>query len=169
MDEERIDSFRSSTERWLFGSFEGWMWVGILLLGPILALIFDSPWFMLVSAVSFVRIVVQWLHYMAAKYEITSQRLIIHRGIVFKSIDEVELYRVKDVKVNYSLLNQLFNIGTITVISSDRTNVGVPMLLPNVVGARDRREQLRGLVQSERVRRGVREIDYEPAAVEPHA
>lgn len=168
MDEERLDTFRSSTERWLFGSFEGWLWVGVLILGPVLALLVDMPWLLLISAIGVVRIIVQWLRYMAAKYDITSQRLIIHRGIIFKSIDEIELYRVKDVKVNYSLLNQLFNIGNINVISSDRTNIGEPMVLPHVVSARDRREQLRTLVQSERVRRGVREIDFEPGAVEPH-
>ena len=163
--EEVVDVFRSSTEKWLFGSFSGWLTLLACFGGLILAAYFETPWLLLLSLVGVLKIGHTWLTYMAAKYEITTQRLIVKRGIIFKNIDEVELYRVKDVKVDFSLLNQLLDIGKITLISSDRTSREGPIILPDVHQARDRREVLRDLVQTERVRRGVREIDYEPDAL----
>lgn len=165
--EETVDEFMSGIGRWLVASFEGWLWLAICLIGFGLLIWFQTPWLLIVTAIGLAGIGWKWLGFLAAKYKITTQRLIIRRGIVFKSIDEIELYRVKDVKVNFSLLNQLANIGNVTVTSSDRTNIGAPLVLPYIYDARGRREQLRALVQSERVRRGVREIDYEPAAVDP--
>ncbi len=164
-DERQIDSFRSHTAKWLFGSFQGWIWLGLTLIGFALLIYFQNPWPLIVTGVGVAGIVWKWLQFMAAKYEVTTQRLIMRRGIIMKNIDEIELYRVKDVKVSFSLLNQLVNIGNIALTSSDRTNIGVPLVLPYVENARERREQIRAMVQSERVRRGVREIDYEPDAV----
>ena len=60
------------------------------------------------------------------RYDICPDRLIVRRGIFFKSLDEVELYRVKDVRLDFSLINQMAGIGTITVTSSDETTRGAP-------------------------------------------
>ena len=76
-----------------------------------------------------------------------------------KAIDEIELYRIKDIRVEFSLLNQLADIGTITLTSSDRTTGDRPFVLRDVPMARERREGLRGLVEQARQRRGVREVD----------
>lgn len=165
--EETVARFMSSITRWLFGSFEGWMWLAITLIGFGLLIYLQTPWPLIITAVGLAGIGWKWLAFLSAKYEITTQRLIIRRGIIFKTIDEIELFRVKDVKVSFSLLNQLVNIGNVALTSSDRTNIGAPLLLPYIEDARGRREQLRALVQSERVRRGVREIDFEPDAVSP--
>lgn len=142
--ERPVDRFRSSTRRWLFGSFAG---IGALLLCAV--------------GIGFVLIVLRWLRNAATAYEVTDQRLILRRGILFKTIDEVELYRVKDVRLDYSLLNQMADIGTITLTSSDRTTAVAPLVLRDVPMARDRREGLRGLVERARTRRGVRELDLD--------
>jgi uncharacterized membrane protein YdbT with pleckstrin-like domain len=142
--ERPVDEFRSSTRRWLLGSFAGW--------GTLLTCL---------AGVGFVIIGVRWLKNRSASYEITDQRLIIKRGILFKTIDEIELYRIKDVRLGYSLLNQLTDIGTITLTSSDRTTSGGEFTLRDIPIARDRREGLRKLVDRARQRRGVRELDVE--------
>ena len=144
--ERPVDEFRSSTRRWLLGSFAGW--------GTLLACLIG---------VGFVIIGVRWLKNRSASYEITDQRLIIKRGILFKTIDEIELYRIKDVRLGYSLLNQMTDIGTITLTSSDRTTAGGEFILRDIPMARDRREGLRKLVDRARQRRGVRELDVEDA------
>ena len=144
--ERPVDEFRSSTRRWLLGSFAGW--------GSLLACLIG---------VGFVIIGVRWLKNRSASYEITDQRLIIRRGILFKTIDEIELYRIKDVRLGYSLLNQMTDIGTITLTSSDRTTSGGEFILRDIPMARDRREGLRKLVDRARQRRGVRELDVEDA------
>ena len=142
--ERPVDEFRSSTRRWLLGSFAGWGTLLTCLVG-----------------VGFVLIGVRWLKNRSATYEITDQRLIIKRGILFKTIDEVELYRIKDVRLGYSLLNQMTDIGTIVLTSSDRTTNGGEFTLRDIPMARDRREGLRKLVDRARQRRGVRELDVE--------
>ncbi len=142
--ERPVDEFRSSTRRWLLGSFAGW--------GTLLTCL---------AGVGFVLIGVRWLKNRSASYEITDQRLIIKRGILFKTIDEIELYRIKDVRLGYSLLNQMTDIGTITLTSSDRTTSGGEFTLRDIPMARDRREGLRKLVDRARQRRGVRELDVE--------
>jgi hypothetical protein len=106
---------------------------------------------------------VRWLKNRSTSYEITDQRLIIKRGILFKTIDEIELYRIKDVRLGYSLLNQMTDIGTIILTSSDRTTAGGEFTLRDIPMARDRREGLRKLVDRARQRRGVRELDVEDA------
>jgi uncharacterized membrane protein YdbT with pleckstrin-like domain len=144
--ERPVDEFRSSTRRWLLGSFAGWGTLLICLVG-----------------IGFVLIGVRWLRNRSATYEITDQRLIIKRGILFKTIDEVELYRIKDVRLGYSLLNQMTDIGTITLTSSDRTTAGGEFSLRDIPMARERREGLRKLVDRARQRRGVRELDVDDA------
>ncbi|MDQ0838762.1 PH domain-containing protein [Sphingomonas faeni] len=144
--ERPVDEFRSSTRRWLLGSFAGW--------GTLLACL---------AGVGFVIIGVRWLKNRSTSYEITDQRLIIKRGILFKTTDEIELYRIKDVRLGYSLLNQMTDIGTIILTSSDRTTAGGEFTLRDIPMARDRREGLRKLVDRARQRRGVRELDVEDA------
>ncbi len=142
--ERQVDSFRSSTNRWLLGSFAGWLTILSCVIGVGLVII---AW--------------RWLQNMASAYEITDQRLIVRRGLIMKAIDEIELYRVKDVRVRFSLINQLADIGTITITSSDRTTGNQDFVLRDVPAARERREGIRKLVDRARQRRGVREMDVD--------
>ena len=101
----------------------------------------------------------KWIQNMAALYEITPERLVVRRGIIFKSIDEIELYRIKDVRMDFSLLNQWAGIGNICLASSDETTRVGDLVMRHIEKARERREELRRLVDAARQRRGVREID----------
>ena len=143
-NERPVDSFRSSTNRWLFGSFTGWLTILACAIG-----------------VGLVVIAVRWLQNLSAAYEITDQRLIVKRGLVMKSIDEIELYRIKDVRVDYSLVNQITDIGTITITSTDRTTGNTQFILRDIPAARERREGIRKLVDRARRLRGVREMDID--------
>ena len=160
--EAPLDKFRSSTFGWLRGTLAGW---GIALLGVIgvpAALLIEEDWAIFLLALPVVAlaiIFVKWVQNLAATYEFTEERLIIRRGIIFKSIDEIELYRVKDVRLDFTLLNQWANIGTITIRSSDETTREGDLLIRHVEHAQDRREQLRRLVDTARQKRRVREID----------
>jgi len=145
MDVERkYDDFRGSTSRWLFGSFGGW---GTLLL--------------CVTLVGFLIIAVRWVQNISLRYVLTDQRLILRQGLVLKREDDIELYRVKDIRVDYSLVNQLVGIGTITIRTSDATTGGVELQMRDIPDARRRREDMRRLVDQARQARGVREIDYD--------
>lgn len=91
------------------------------------------------------------------KYTLTSQRLRMERGVLTKTIDEIELYRIKDTQLNQSLSDRMLNIGTIEVLSSDETNA--KLFLPKIPNPREVREQLRLGVERVRLSRGVRELD----------
>lgn len=161
MDEIR-DSFRSSLGGWLLGTAAG---IGTLLLGIAgIALLIGmggdwGAWPLGLTGLSFAIVFVKWLEVMGSLYQVTSERLIVRQGIVMKSIDEIELYRIKDVRLNFSLLNQMAGIGTICLTSSDETTRAGDLILRHVPRAQARREELRRLVDTARRQRGVREID----------
>jgi uncharacterized membrane protein YdbT with pleckstrin-like domain len=139
---QTIDRFRSSTWGWLRGTIAGWATLALCLV-----------------LVGFVIILIRWIQNLATTYEVTDDRLILHKGIFVKSIDEIELYRVKDVRLDFTLVNQWAGIGTITIMSSDETTREAPLVIRNVEGAKARREKLRELINIARKTRGVREID----------
>lgn len=143
-----IDRFRSSTWGWLRGTLTGWLTLLLCLIG-----------------VGLVIILVKWIANLTTTYEVTEDRLILHRGIFVKSIDEIELYRVKDVRIDFSLINQLADIGTVSITSSDETTRSGPLVIRDVDHARARREKLRELVNAARIKRGVRELDVVPEAL----
>jgi len=161
-----LDTLRSSTVGWLKGSRAGW---GTILLGlaglltPAAGTMgMDSNRRLVPLALTLVALGIAgfvWLRNLAARYLLTEERLIIRRGIFMKSIDEIELYRVKDIHLDFSLINQLADIGTIGIHSSDETTRRSDLIIPDVPQARERRETLRRLVDVARQKRQVREFD----------
>jgi membrane protein YdbS with pleckstrin-like domain len=159
-DEQDVNTFRSSTIGWLFGSFSGWLTL-LFTIGPIFiaANIQNDEWKIicfLLTALFLMRIFVKWVGNLSSKYELTTQRLILKKGLIFKRIDEIELFRVKDVRVEFSLLNQIIGIGKIVLRSSDSS---IDPDMRDIPKAREVREIIRGLVARERQRRRVREVD----------
>jgi uncharacterized membrane protein YdbT with pleckstrin-like domain len=158
--EQAIDSFRSSTWGWLRGTLAGWGTIALVPIGILLTAPGEwGRWPLLISALALLIVAWKWFESLAARYDICPDRLIVRRGIFIKSLDEVELYRVKDIRLDFSLINQMAGIGTITVTSSDETTRGEPLALRHVEQAAARRETLRDLVDKARQKRRVREID----------
>jgi uncharacterized membrane protein YdbT with pleckstrin-like domain len=156
------DRFRASLGGWLRGTAAGIGTVLLGLLGVILTVAAAGDWGawpLLLTAAALVIAAFKWLETMSSLYEVTPERLIVKRGIVMKSIDEIELYRIKDIRMDFSLLNQWAGIGTICMISSDETTRTGELVLRQVPRAQDRREELRRLVDAARKARGVRELD----------
>ena len=158
--EKPLDSFRSSTLGWLRGTLAGLGTVLLGLAGLVGSAIGDWGLYPLaLTGISLAVMLVKWIQNLAATYQITDQRLIVRRGIIFKSVDEIELYRIKDVRIDFTLLNQWAGIGTICLSSSDETTRAGDLVMRHVERAQTRREQLRDLVDTARQRRRVREID----------
>ncbi|RHW16595.1 PH domain-containing protein [Sphingomonas gilva] len=163
---QTLDRFRSSTWGWLRGTFAGWGTLALFVAGPVgmvlagggvIAVPSAAP--LVLSLAALVIVLVKWIANLSTTYEVTEDRLVLHRGIIMKSIDEIELYRIKDVRIDFSLLNQTADIGTIGITSSDETTRAGPLVLRDIHRARARRERLRDLVNAARKNRGVREID----------
>ena len=139
---EVLDRFRSSTWGWLRGTLVGWLTLLLCLVG-----------------VGFLIILVQWIRNLDMTYELTEDRLILRKGIFVKSVDEIELYRVKDVRMDFTLINQWAGIGTISIDSSDETTRKGALVMLHIDRAAERREELRRLVDAARQKRRVRELD----------
>ena len=163
-----LDRFRSSTLRWLYGTLAGWGTLLLIPLGVIAMQLWASTLALIVLVGAALAIVlVKWIGNLTTTYELTDDRLILHKGIIAKSIDEIELYRVKDVRIDFTIINQIADIGTITIASSDETTRSAPLAIRDVAQARARRERLRELVDAARRNRGVREIDMVQEDVAP--
>lgn len=118
------DTFRSSLKGWFWGTAAGLGTLALGLLGIFLTVAAAGNWGvwpLLLTLLAFAIFGFKWMQVMSSLYQITSERLILRRGIVMKSIDEIELYRVKDIRMDFSLLNQWAGIGTICLTSSDET------------------------------------------------
>ncbi|HEY5710926.1 MAG TPA: PH domain-containing protein [Allosphingosinicella sp.] len=160
--EQVLDSFRPSTLGWLIGTMAGWGTILLALAGIAMAALDVGglgPYPLALVAVSLAILAWQWLENLAARFEVTNERLVIRRGIIMKSVDEIELYRIKDVRINFSLINQMAGIGTISIASSDETTRAADLVISNVANAQERREAMRRLVDAARRLRGVRELD----------
>ena len=154
-----LDTFRPSTKGWLIGTLAGWGTILLAIAGVALAFMEYGRYWIALSGVALLVILWRWLENMAAKYEITEERMIIRRGILAKSIDEIELYRIKDIRIEFTIINQIAGIGRITISSSDETTRDGDLVLANIERAQERRETLRRLVDAARQKRRVREID----------
>jgi uncharacterized membrane protein YdbT with pleckstrin-like domain len=158
--EQPLDTFRSSTWGWLRGTIAGWGTAALAAAGLVLTAIGEwQRWPLLLTALALLTLLWVWFENLSARFDICQDRLIVRRGIFLKSLDEIELYRVKDIRLDFSLINQLAGIGTITVTSSDETTRAEPLALRHVEQAHERREELRRLVDIARQKRRVREVD----------
>jgi uncharacterized membrane protein YdbT with pleckstrin-like domain len=162
-----LDNFRLSVFGWLLGTLAGWGtllltiggFIGMLSLSIVggLGIPLWSPMLLTMAGVG----IILWktVESLSTNYQLTADRLILRRGILVKSIDEIELYRIKDVRLDYSLINQIAGIGTIGITSSDASTHGQQLSLAHVARAQARREQIRTLVEAARQKRRVREVD----------
>ena len=89
-------------------------------------------------------------------YRITGEQLIYEHGVITRSSDYVELYRVVDFAERSSLLQQLCGLKTVSVYSGDRTT---PRLDIIGMGINDNLVPvIRGRVELNKRRKGIYEI-----------
>ena len=88
------------------------------------------------------------------RYSLSDDRLFISVGFLNIKDDEVLLYRVRDIDTSRSLWQRIFGVGTVTVISSDKT---MPTLvLQNVKDPIFVKELIHKQVEEMKIRRRVR-------------
>ena len=55
-------------------------------------------------------------------YEVTAERIEWSRGIFDRRIDNIDMFRVVDLRLRRSLLDCIFGIGTVSLITTDKTD-----------------------------------------------
>lgn len=101
----------------------------------------------------------QWLVIRNTVYELTSERLKLRSGVLNKHLDEVELYRVRDYKLEQPFFQRPFGLGNIVMQTSDRSHPTVR--LRAVRNGEQLYERIRSAVEQARAKKGVREVDVE--------
>lgn len=104
------------------------------------------------------------------RYAISEDRLFLSVGFFSIKDEEVLLYRIRDINTSRSLWQRIFGVGTVSVVSSDKT---MPTLvLKNVKDPLYVKELLHEQVEEMKIRRRVRlgEImtdHYDPDDLDP--
>lgn len=101
----------------------------------------------------------KWLVLRNIRYELTSERLKIRQGVLNKDLDELELYRVRDYKLEQPLILRLFGLGNITLRTSDTSHPYV--ILRGLREGELVREQIRKYVEECRIKKRVLPLDLE--------
>ena len=88
------------------------------------------------------------------RYSLSDDRLFISVGFLNIKDDEILLYRVRDIDTSRSLWQRLFGVGTVTVMSSDKT---MPVLtLKNIKDPVFVKELIHKQVEEMKIKRRVR-------------
>ena len=88
------------------------------------------------------------------RYQLAEDRLFVSEGFLNIRDDEVLLYRVRDIDTRRSLWQRLFGVGTVTVMSSDKT---MPTLaLKNIKDPLMVKELIHRQVEEMKIQRRVR-------------
>ena len=88
------------------------------------------------------------------RYSLSEDRLFLSVGFFSIRDEEVLLYRIRDISTSRSLWQRLFGVGTVTVVSSDKTMPTV--VLKNIKNPLDVKEILHRQVEEMKIRRRVR-------------
>ena len=88
------------------------------------------------------------------RYSLSEDRLFLSVGFLSIKDEEVLLYRIRDINTSRTLWQRLFGVGTVTVISSDKT---MPTFeLKNVKDPIAVKELIHDQVEAMKIRRRVR-------------
>lgn len=99
-----------------------------------------------------------WLVVNQTKYILTSERLKTQTGVFTIVTNNLELYRVKDHRIEQPWYLRLFGLGNILLVTSDKSTEII--VIAAVTNVQQRTETLRKQVEHCREARKVREVDF---------
>ncbi len=104
---------------------------------------------------------VAWIRTRGTHYRITSQRVVIERGVFSKRMEQIDLYRVVDYVVDRPFGQRMVGTGNIVLEAMDKTTpeVRITGVKTDVMALYER---LRFATEQEKKKRGVRVLDVEP-------
>ncbi len=131
----------------------------LVMIAIMIGAFYSTAWLALLALVPFVYGGWLWLGTKLMVFEFTSERMRIYEGILNQEINEVELYRVKDTRLEKPFWLRLFGLSNIVLQTSDRSLPEVHIRA--VRHGAEIREKLRKQVEILRDKKRVREVDFE--------
>jgi uncharacterized membrane protein YdbT with pleckstrin-like domain len=137
-----------------------WFYVGsIVAMGGLIAVAaFTTYWVALGAVIPLAMAGWKWMEIRCRVYEVTSDRIKFHRGVLTRVMHELELYRVRDTTLVSPFWFRIFGKGNVVLSTTDAST---PTLeLEAVPQASQLREQIRKAVEKCRARKGVRYTEF---------
>jgi len=146
-------------------AFPGQILLGLLFLALAVGLAIQAPaytwprWVALVPLVTGALVLgLLWIRVKSCSYRLTTQRLFVRRGWLARHVNELELYRVKDVVLDQGGLQRLLGYGTITVVANDDTTPEVRLVgIPSPASVK---EMIRNRYRDARQQEGVQPTEF---------
>jgi len=147
---------RASTGAILIAAFLVALAIGVAVRGHEFS--WPPQWALIPLALAGLVLLGVWIGVKSSSYRLTTQRLFVRRGWLAKRVNEMELYRVKDVRVDQGALQRLLGYGTITVLADDDTTPEVQMV--GIAAPTKIKEMIRTEYRAARQREGVRPTEF---------
>jgi membrane protein YdbS with pleckstrin-like domain len=109
---------------------------------------------LLIFIVGLLLLIGVYIKWKSTHYKLTNQRLFIRTGFISRSLEEIQLYRVKDVAFHQGIFDRILGIGSITVLSSDESAPRATLI--GIEDPEQFKEEIRTAYRNARQREGVR-------------
>lgn len=103
-----------------------------------------------------------WLVRLGTQYRVHQDSLEVDSGIVARDIENLQLFRVRDLRLRQSVLARLFGVGDILITSTDQSTPH--LTLRGIEAPRQVYETLRELVARSQATRRTMIVEEEPPA-----
>lgn len=106
-------------------------------------------------------LVYAWFATRAVRYKITTERVVVERGMFSKRMEQLDLYRIVDYVVERPFGQRIMGTGNIVLEAMDKTTpeIRIDGIKTDVVALYER---LRYATEAAKKKRGVRVLDVEP-------
>ena len=88
------------------------------------------------------------------RYSFSDDRVFVQTGLFSSHFEEILLYRIRDISLNRTLWQKIFRVGTLTVISSDKT--APTLVMKNIKNSFKTKELLHEKIEEAKIKRRVR-------------
>lgn len=152
------------------GRIVAWLLVGVALAAgrwwlPLLAAKLQIPttwqpgieavqhWSWVALAIPVVHLGCAWITSRLIRYDLTADRLLVTRGLLMRRVDNLELYRVRDLHLELPLLPRLLGVGDVVLDTVDHSTPSV--VLTGVKKPAEVFARIRELTEACRKRAGI--------------
>lgn len=105
-------------------------------------------------------LVATWLARLATEYRVFEDSLEVQSGLVTRRIDNLQLFRVRDLGLRQSLLGRVLGVGDVALTSTDHSSPR--LVLRGVADPREVYDTLRELVAKSQATRRTMIVEEEP-------
>jgi hypothetical protein len=92
------------------------------------------------------------------KYSLSAERVFVSKGLIKTTYEQTMLYRVVDVKCSITLWQRFFGVGTVTILSNDKS--GPEVVLCNIQNPLHVKEMVHHLVEAIRQQKDIKPTEF---------